>query len=54
MSNNIDVNKFNQFLDNANQVLSCDSKCQEQKKKNDLKKKYLEAKTNLLNIHTRR
>ena len=48
MSNNIDVNKFNQFLDNANQVLSCDSKCQEQKKKNDLKKKYLEAKTNLL------
>ena len=48
MANNIDVNKFNQFLDNANQVLSCDSKCQEQKKKNELKKKYLEAKTNLL------
>jgi len=48
MANNVDVNKFNQFLDNANQVLSCDSKCQEQKKKNELKKKYLEAKTNLL------
>jgi hypothetical protein len=48
MANNIDVNKFNDFLDNANQILSCDSKCQEQKKKNDLKKKYLEAKTNLL------
>jgi uncharacterized Tic20 family protein len=48
MSNNIDVNKFNEFLDNANKVLSCDSNCQEQKKKNELKKKYLEAKTNLL------
>jgi hypothetical protein len=52
MSNNIDVNKFNQFLDNANQVLACDSKCQEQKKKNELKKKYLEAKTNLLTAPT--
>lgn len=48
MSNNIDVNKFNDFLDNANKVLSCDSACQEQKKKNLLKKKYLEAKTNLI------
>ena len=48
MTNNIDVNKFNQFLDNANNVLSCDSKCQERKKKSELKKKYLEARTNLL------
>jgi uncharacterized Tic20 family protein len=48
MSNNVDVNKFNDFLDNANNVLSCDSKCQERKKKLELKKKYLEAKTNLL------
>ena len=48
MSNNVDVNKFNDFLDNANKILACDSKCQEQKKKNELKKKYLEAKTNLL------
>jgi|LakMenE18May11ns_1017448.scaffolds.fasta_scaffold9944956_2 hypothetical protein len=46
--NNIDVNKFNDFLDTANQVLSCDSECQEQKKKDELKKKYLEAKTNLI------
>ena len=46
--NNVDVNKFNDFLDNANKVLSCDSNCQEQKKKDELKKKYLEAKTNLL------
>jgi hypothetical protein len=48
MTNNIDVNKFNDFLNNANKVLACDSNCQELKKKNDLKKKYLEAKTNLL------
>jgi len=48
MTNNVDVNKFNDFIDNANKVLSCDSKCQEKKKKNELKKKYLEAKTNLL------
>ena len=48
MTNNIDVNKFNDFLDNANNVLSCDSNCQEKKKKNELKNKYLEAKTNLL------
>jgi hypothetical protein len=48
MTNNIDVNKFNEFLDNANNVLSCDSKCQERKKKSELKKKYLEARTNLL------
>ena len=46
--NNIDVNKFNDFLDNANQILSCDSKCQEKKKISELKKKYLESKTNLL------
>jgi hypothetical protein len=44
----VDVNKFNEFLDNANQVLACDSTCQEQKKKDELKKKYLEARTNLL------
>ena len=48
MTNNIDVNKFNDFLDNANNVLACDSNCQEEKKKDELKKKYLEAKTNLL------
>ena len=48
MTNNIDVNKFNEFLDNANNVLACDSNCQEEKKKNELKQKYLEAKTNLL------
>jgi len=46
--NNIDVNKLNDFLDSANQTLSCDSNCQEKKKISELKKKYLESKTNLL------
>jgi len=46
--NNIDVNKLNAFLDTANQTLSCDSNCQEKKKISELKKKYLESKTNLL------
>jgi len=48
MSNNIDMSKFNDFLDNANNTLSCDSKCQEKRKKHDLKQQYLDAKTNLL------
>jgi uncharacterized protein involved in tolerance to divalent cations len=47
-----DVNSFNDFLDNANNVLSCDANCQERKKKTDLKTKYLEAKTNLLTAPT--
>lgn len=28
---NCDVSKFNDFLDNANEVLACDSACQERK-----------------------
>jgi len=48
MTNTIDINKFNDFINNANSALSCDADCQDRKKKNELKKKYLEAKTNLL------
>lgn len=48
MTNNIDVNQFNDFINNANNALSCDADCQDKKKRNELKKKYLEAKTNLL------
>ena len=36
--NNLDVNKFNDFLDSANQILSCDSNCQEKKRLANLKK----------------
>ena len=43
-----DLTKFNDFLDNANEVLACDSECQEKKKISALKKKYLESKSNLL------
>lgn len=48
MPSDIDVNGFNEFLDNANNVLSCDADCQREKKEKKLKEKYLEAKTNLL------
>ena len=48
MTNNIDINQFNDFINNANSALSCDADCQDKKKRNELKKKYLEAKTNLL------
>jgi hypothetical protein len=48
MTNNIDINKFNDFLNKANEALSCDASCQENKKSNELKRKYLESKTNLL------
>ena len=46
--NNFDMSKFNAFLDNANSVLSCNADCQAQQAQQDLKEKYLAAKTNLL------
>ncbi len=49
---NNDENKFNDLIDNTNQALACDANCQERKKKEDLKTKYLEAKTNLLTAPT--
>jgi hypothetical protein len=48
MTNNIDINQFNDFLNKANEALSCDASCQENKKSNNLRRKYLESKTNLL------
>jgi hypothetical protein len=47
-TSNIDINQLNDFLNNANNVLSCDADCQNKKKKKELKQLYLEAKTNLL------
>jgi hypothetical protein len=44
----MNVEKFNEFINNANDILSCDPKCQEKKKRVELKHKYLESKTNLL------
>ncbi len=47
MENNFDINKFNSFLDQASQAISCDSDCQKQKTEQELKDKYLFAKANL-------
>ena len=47
-TNNMSVEKFNDFINKATEILSCDSKCQEEKKRVELKHKYLESKTNLL------
>jgi hypothetical protein len=48
MSTNIDVNQINDFLNKANEALSCDATCQENKKVKNLKLDYLKSKTNLL------
>jgi hypothetical protein len=46
--NNFDMSKFNDFVNNANAALSCDADCQAGRNQDDLKQKYLAAKTNLL------
>jgi hypothetical protein len=45
---NFDMNKFNDFINNANQALSCGPKCQNDKLGNSLKQNYLEAQNNLI------
>lgn len=47
MSNQFDLNKFNSFLNNATQAISCNSECQRNKAAENLKDKYLTAKSNL-------
>lgn len=47
MTNQFDLNKFNSFLDSAAQAISCDSECQRNKTAQQLKDKYLTAKSNL-------
>jgi hypothetical protein len=47
-TNKISRHKFNDFIDKASEILTCDSKCQEEKKRVELEQKYLESKTNLL------
>jgi hypothetical protein len=46
--NNIQTDNLNSFLDKAVSALSCDSNCQKEKTSDDLKQKYLAAKTNLV------
>jgi hypothetical protein len=47
MTNNCDMNnKLNNLILQASQTISCDSTCQKEKTKEDLKKKYLDAQMN--------
>jgi hypothetical protein len=48
MTNQIDINKFNTFLDKATKSILCDSNCQKKQTAEELKNKYLNSKTNLL------
>lgn len=41
--------KFNDMIQKAQGILTCDSKCQKEKDKNNLRHKYLEAKQNYFN-----
>uniref|UniRef100_A0A6C0IJC9 Uncharacterized protein n=1 Tax=viral metagenome TaxID=1070528 RepID=A0A6C0IJC9_9ZZZZ len=45
---NTGKNSINSFIDKATKALGCDSNCQRQKTIDDLKNKYLAAKTNLI------
>ena len=45
---NMDVGKFNDFINNANALLSCDETCQRDKKQMLLKEKFLKAKVNYM------
>jgi hypothetical protein len=45
---NSQQNSINSFIDKATKALGCDSNCQRQKTINELKQKYLAAKTNLI------
>lgn len=47
MTTNFDLNKFNSFLDQATQAISCGSDCQKQRTEQELKDKYLYAQSNL-------
>jgi len=44
---NNDLDKFNSLIDQAAQSISCDAKCQKQKKRDELKQKYVNAQSNL-------
>lgn len=48
MPNQFDLNKFNSFIDSASQAISCGTECQKEKISQQLKDKYLNAKSNLV------
>ena len=45
---NFDLDKFNQLINQANQSISCDETCMQNKKKEELGQKYSEAQTNVV------
>lgn len=47
MSSQLDLNKFNAFLDAAAKTIACGPECQQQKKKDELKERYDTAEDNL-------
>lgn len=47
MSNQFDLNKFNSFLNDATQAISCNSECQRNRAAEKLESKYLRARSNL-------
>ena len=49
---NLDVGKFNDFINNASELLSCDEMCQRDKKQVLLKEKFLKAKVNYMTAPT--
>lgn len=48
MNKQFDINKFNSFLDKAQQAISCGPECQQQKTAEELKNKYNTAQSNLI------
>lgn len=47
MTNQFDLNKFNSFLQSATEAISCDMECQRNKTADELKNKYVSARSNL-------
>jgi len=47
MTNNLDLNKFNSFINAASETIACGPECQEQKKADELKNKYIMSEANL-------
>lgn len=47
MTSQFDIDKFNSFLNSANEAISCGSECQKEKTAQQLKDAYLNAKSNL-------
>lgn len=45
--NNFDINNLNSFIDQASETIACGSECQNQKKAEELKTKYLDTESNL-------